>query len=206
MSLKQLGLALRILSKKRGQLTWLTNEKEQMDTQLRSQGVVPHMTQVPWRFDGRTNKGATELFIDGQHYYKGYGNPGSANNNECNNCLIDSMRQCLGLECDRKLVRQDLLHMYGGADGRANVTEMSFLDVENHGREIIKSLYRHNTSGVQSECSIAEFCIIALYANNEGNGNVVGHLTAPNHLVVLHTSMFISIHVCRCNAVCLSAV
>ena len=159
-----------------------------MDTQYQSQGSVPHMTQVKWRVDGRTNQGATKLLINGHHYYIGRGNPGSASNDEYNNCLIDSIRQCLGLECDRKLVRQDLMLIYGRADGRASVTEMSFLDVEHHGQEIIKSWYRHNTSGAQSECTIADFCVIALYATREGNGNVVGHLTAPNHLVVLNTS------------------
>ena len=146
------------------------------------------MTQVQWRFDGRTNQGSTKLLINGHHYYKGRGNPGSASNGEYNNCLIDSIRQCLGLECDRKLVRQDLEVIYARATGRARVTETSYLDVDHHAQDIIRSLFRHNTSGQQSECSIADFCVIALYANREGHGSVVEHLTAPNHLVVLNTA------------------
>ena len=126
--------------------------------------------------------------INGQYYYKGRGNPGSANDNEYNNCLIDSIRQCLGLECDRKLVRQELEVTYGRDSGRARVTEKSYLDVEHHAQAIIGSLYRHNTSGQRSDCSIADFCVIALYVDREGNGSVVGPLTALNHLVVLNTA------------------
>ena len=138
------------------------------------------MTEVPCSFDGRANQGSTKLLINGHHYYKGRGNPGSARIGEYNNCLIDSIRQCLGLECNRKLVRQDLERNYGCASGRAKVTEMSYLDVEHHAQD--------NTSGQQSECNIADFCVVALYANQEGNGSVIGQLTAPNHLVVLNTS------------------
>ena len=159
-----------------------------MDTQDRSQGNVPHMTQVNWSFNGHTKQGSINLLINGHHYYKGRGNPGSASSDEYNNCLIDSIRQCLGLECNRKLVRQDLERNYGCASGRAKVTEMSYLDVEHHAQDIIRSLFRHNTSGQQSECNIADFCVVALYANQEGTGSVVGQLTAPNHLVVLNTS------------------
>ena len=100
----------------------------------------------------------------------------------------DSIRQCLGLESNRKLIRRDLEIIYGSATGRARVTETSYLDVQHHAQDIIQSLYRHNTSGLPSECNISSFCVIALYANREGNGSVVGHLTAPNHLVVLNTS------------------
>ena len=128
-----------------------------MDTQYRSLGNVPHMTQVNWSFNGRTNQGSIKLLINGHHYYKGRGNPGSASIDEYNNCLIDSICQCLGLECNRKLVRQDLERNYGCASGRAKVTEMSYLDVEHHAQDIIRSLCRHNTSGQQSECNIADF-------------------------------------------------
>ena len=54
--------------------------------------------------------------------------------------------------------------------------------------DIIRILYRRNTSGQESECSVGDVCIIALYANREGHGSVVGQLTTPNHLVVLNTA------------------
>ena len=159
-----------------------------MDTQYRAEGNVPHMTQVRWNFNGTTKQKSTKLSINGHQYYKGHGNPGSASIGEYNNCLIDSIRQCLGLECDRKLVRQDLLVMYGQARDRARVTNTSYLDVENHAQAIIRSLYRHNISGQQPECNIPDFCVIALDATHEGNGSVVGQLSAPYHLVLVNTN------------------
>ena len=52
----------------RGQLTWSTTNRERMDTQNRSQGNVPHMTQIQWNFNGRTNQGSIKLLVNGRHY------------------------------------------------------------------------------------------------------------------------------------------
>jgi len=164
--------------KKRGELTWLTNGQEMMDTQYQSEVNVPHMTEVEWSYSG-----SITLKVKGHWYRKG-----SACEDGYNNCLIDSIRQCLGLECDHKRVRDHLIKMYGNRSDRANVTAMSYLDVESHAQAIISSLYRNNTSGEQLKCSINDFCVIALSANQEGNGIVVGNLSAPNHLVVLNFS------------------
>ena len=49
-----------------------------------------------------------------------------------NNCLIDSLRQCLQLTCDRVAVRNDLIRDFGQAAGRAEVTIQSYLDADSH--------------------------------------------------------------------------
>ena len=66
----------------------------------------PHMSQLQWEF---VNDARTELLVDGVAYEKGYGLPGNVGRGEMNNCLIDSLRQCLGdIQCGRNAVRRDL--------------------------------------------------------------------------------------------------
>ena len=124
--------------------------------------------------------------MDGVSYYKGYGDPGRAHEGEHNNCLIDSLRQYVGIVADRKLVRNELVQQYHTAVGRARVTHTSFLDVETHWRAILHCLFKHNTSGAPAQCDITQFCVIALDATNPGNGNVNGNLYASYRLVVMN--------------------
>ena len=118
----------------------------------------------------------------------GHGDPGRAHEDEYDNCLIDSLRQCVGIVADRKLVRDDLMQEFHTAVGRAQVTQTSFLDVESHWRAILQSLFKHNTCGAPAQCDIRQYCVIALDATNPGNGNVNGNLSASNRLVVMNTS------------------
>ena len=98
------------------------------------------------------------------------------------------MRQCVGMYANRFAVRLDLESEFGNAVGRAKVTRRSFLDVEAHWQTILRSLFRHNSSGLPLTCEPQQYCIIALYANGEGNGVVLGSLRAPHRLVVLNNS------------------
>ena len=129
-----------------------------------------------------------KISVDDMPYYVQYGNPGKLSEGEQNNCLIDSLRQCIGMKCDRKLVREDLLRLYEAHAGRANVTFSSFLDVEEHSKSIIRSLFRHNTSGMSPSCNTDDYCVIALYKDKEDHGVVVGTKSARFRLVVLNTS------------------
>ena len=79
-----------------------------MDTMPGTRGAVPHLTQIQWKFDGYTRRSSSKVQVDGAHYYVGHGDPGRAQDGECNNCLIDSLWQCLGITADRKAVRADL--------------------------------------------------------------------------------------------------
>jgi hypothetical protein len=54
-----------------------------------------------------------------------------------NNCLIDSLRQCLGLNSNRVAVRNDLRLEFARADGRSKVSTVSYLDADSHWQAII---------------------------------------------------------------------
>ena len=92
------------------------------------------------------------------------------------------------IEGTKKTVRSDLISEFENEVGRANVTQISFLDVEIHGRAILRSLFRHSSSSQTSSYDSQSYCIIALYAYNVGHGAVVGDRTAPFRLVVLNDS------------------
>ena len=83
--------------------------------------------QVCWRFEKeRTPRGSRRVVVvDDARYTVGYGDPGRAADGEFNNCLIDSLRQCVGIISDRKAVRHALIEEFGSADGRAKVTDTS---------------------------------------------------------------------------------
>ena len=125
-------------------LDWETNEQQSRDTQPGTGGAVPHFSQVVWRFN-TTRRRSAIVEVDGVSYYVGHGDPGRATENESNNCLIDSLRQCIGIHVDRRRVRADLLQEFSAAIGRARVTQGSFLDFESHWRAILQSISRHNT-------------------------------------------------------------
>jgi len=172
----------------RGEISWTANDQELMDTQAGTGGRVPHFSQVEWHFDGFTPRGSRKIVVDGVAYFIGRGDPGRAANGEYNNCLIDSLRQCLGMLSSRPAVRGDLLIEFATAVGRAKVTASSFLDVEAHWRAILHSLFRHNTSGLPLACDVQAYCVVALYANRVGHGVVLGNIRAPNRLVILNNS------------------
>ena len=123
--------------------------------------------------------------MNGVRCVVGYGCPGTPHTKERNNCLIDSLRQCLGIRCDRTLVRQDLLEQFGAAVGSARVTPTNFLDVKEHGRAIVASLLRHQEGTVPAP---QDYCIIALHVSRDGSadhGFVVGNLRAAQTFIVL---------------------
>ena len=170
----------------RGMLPWSVDAQQFLDTQEGTQGQLPHFSQVTWSF---TNPQRTELVVDGLPYRKGYGNPGEASRGEENNCLIDSLRQTLSLQCDRGSVRLDLQSEFGAPDGlewRRHVSHNSYLDIEFHWRAILRSLFRHNSSGLASNCDLEEYCVLALFGNVPGNGTVLGNPNARYRLVIVN--------------------
>lgn len=166
---------------------WEASQEDLRDTLSGTAGALPHRTQVSWDWI----EFKKTLRVDGEVYTVGLGFPGNSWQGEWNNCLIDSLRQCLGnLECDRRLVRQDLIARFGDVpdtDQRLKVSERSFLDIENHWREILCSLFRHNRSGKSTKCDPNEYCILALYSSQTGrHGTVVGSSAAKYRLVIIN--------------------
>ena len=89
----------------RGRLDWtVTNENDIQDTLAGTGGNLPHRSQVASRFV--TN---AIIEVDEVQYDIGYGNP---RNGSANNCLIDSLRQCIGSDADCAKVRADLLREF----------------------------------------------------------------------------------------------
>ena len=121
-----------------GVLAWSANAQELMDTQPGTGGNVPHMTQITWQWDG-----VGVVVVGGRKYDVGYGNPGGHND-----CLIDSLRQCLGFDTDPRRVRADLMEAFADAlDERTRVTANSYLNLDSHWQALLQSLFRHNTIG-----------------------------------------------------------
>jgi hypothetical protein len=105
---------------------------------------------------------------------------------EENNCLIDSLRQCIGVECSRVAVRHDLMEAHRFGLGRAEVSFGSYLDVEEHWKTILTSIFRHQTDVDFLACDINDYCVIALSRQGE-HGVVLGNLTARYRLVIMNT-------------------
>jgi hypothetical protein len=124
--------------------------------------------------------------VRGLAYYVGRGDAGLAINHECNNCLIDSMRQCLGIQhVDRVAVRNDLVNEFQHHSGRAYVQWDSMLDVESHWRAILCSILKHNSSGLHTVCDLQQYCDVALSSNNLDHGDVLGTRDARYTLVMM---------------------
>jgi len=168
---------------RRGQLDWdVPHEEDLMDAQRGTGGSTRRQVNVQLQSDDRI------AVVDNERYIQHYGDPGG-----CNNCLIDSLRQCLGLSADCRLVREDLMRQFRDEpqriDGRVNqryVGPTTFLSVNDHWQSIIRSLFRHNTSNKPTECNIAEFCVISLSSEFRDCGVPLGETTAANRLVVIN--------------------
>ena len=92
------------------------------------------MSQMPWRFTDERE--LDQLEVDGVPYCRRFGNPGQSPKGEgLNNCLIDSLRQCLDIVLNHqeavalgKAVRRDLEAEFDEPldDQRRLVTRASF--------------------------------------------------------------------------------
>ena len=116
---------------------------------------------------------------DGIVYFEGRGVVGAPHTPEQNNCLIDSLRQCLSevhgspSQCDRNLVRADLQKRFplGNAE---HVKFSSFLDVKAHGKAILQSLFAHTTSHRHVDFRLESYCIRAFTRDHQDQGDVIG--------------------------------
>ena len=142
--------------KDRGALQWSTTDNDRMDTLAGTGCTVPHRTQVSWKFTGTTIGRRQQIEVNNHMYYVGHGDSGSEADGERNNCLIDSLRQCIGVPCSRVAVRNDLLVRHPFDEGRARVTADSYLDVAEHWTSILSSIFRHHTAVSPVSASLAD--------------------------------------------------
>ena len=111
---------------RRGVVAWTPSQQDHMDTLAGTNGAIAHRMQISVRY---TDSRRHFLMVDDVQYRVGRGSGAD------NNCLIDSLRQCLNnLECDPDYVRRELLHKFGHLqpDDPAYVGPINFLDAEAH--------------------------------------------------------------------------
>ena len=92
---------------------------------------VPHMRQTDIKFEA---DGTVE--VDRTRF-----RPGGASSESCN-CLIDTLRQALELQCDLAPVREHLKTLF--RDGPGVVRSSNFLELELHWAQVVDAL-AHNT-------------------------------------------------------------
>ena len=88
---------------------------------------VPHMRQMAIEF----NEDGT-VTVEGKRCL-----PGAASSVSCN-CLIDTLRQVLHLQCDLARVRRHLMTLF--PDGPGVVTSSNFLELELHWAQVVDAL------------------------------------------------------------------
>ena len=88
---------------------------------------VPHMRQMAIEFEA---DGTVE--VDEKRFV-----PGDASSESCN-CLIDTLRQVLHLQCDLAVVRRHLMTLF--PDGPGVVTSSNFLELQLHWAEVVDAL------------------------------------------------------------------
>ena len=175
--------------KSRGTFAWDVNEQDARDAEAGTQGNLPHRSQIAYS----SNNHGTEFVVEGIPYRRGRGEPGSDAHGCLNNCLIDSLRQSLGLQCDCTLVRDDLQRAFPDVDpndNRRQVTDRSYLDVRCHWRAILTSLFARSTIASSTSCDPNDYRIVVLSTQGSGgtHGTVEGVYTARHTLVILNDS------------------
>ena len=162
----------------RGVFSWPATQLQLRDANADTRGNVPHCRGFSWGFQF----GSRDLLVvDDVTYLR------TRASSAGNNCLIDSLRQCLKIpDCDCSLVRQDLLQQFGNASGAANVTTWSHLDAESHWKAILASLFRIHAEELATPRDPEQYCVVVLACHREGQGNFLGDAHAAHRLVVMN--------------------
>ena len=105
---------------------------------------VPHMRQMAIEFEA---DGTVE--VDEKRLVAG-----KASSESCN-CLIDTLRQVLHLQCDLAGVRRHLMTLF--PDGPGVVTSSNFLELELHWAQVVDALV-HNTGQSYSSRDFRVVC------------------------------------------------
>ena len=119
--------------------------------------TVPHMFQMDVRRDGAF------FWVDGRKYRRGYAS------GRDNNCLIDTLRQKLGLICNVEWVRSQLQLRFA-EPGLAQVTADNFLTLDLHWESVVDLLFQNSGRSLRSD-AVRIVCVDTQFL---GNGDVRG--------------------------------
>ena len=174
----------RVDLQRRGELPWRAEGRDLQDTLAGTGGSLPHRTQVSWVRVGLTGDGNEIIRVNNAAYRVGFAS------GESNNCLIHSLRQCLGVATQVAAVRQDLFDEYGSCSGEAKVTQTNFLNVNAHWQSVVKSIFRRSeVHQPESEIDIQQFSVLALsrgQGEQQEHGVWLGSPDAPHTLIVMN--------------------
>ena len=127
------------------------------------------MNQLCWRLLPKLDAYSVQVVeIEDRRFYVGRASGKS------NNCLIDTLRQKLDLDCSLEFVRRHLVIKF--PHGEQQVTEGNFLDLRSHWCEVINSLGEAADRPLNAD----NFSVACIDLTFEGNGDVVG--TGPTTL------------------------
>ena len=130
---------------------------------------VPHFAQMRVVVAGRRFRLGEQLYDRGVATGAG------------NNCLIDTLRQALGVPCDMDFVRAELMRRFPA--GPARVTERSFLDLRDHWESVLTCMSISYQAMGHAPIDVATLKIACVDADFPENGDVVG--TGARHLHIL---------------------
>ena len=153
-------------------------------------GQLPHRTELRWQLLGIDPRSQARIVsIVGQNYLLGH-----ASGAGCN-CLVDSLRQCLGMVVDVGAIRRDLREEFptacgagcawrGGSCERGcmKVYDMNYLTTD-HWEAVIRLSGRHSILG-PIELDAADSCVRVVELTWAGHGSVLGNPAAPRQLTI----------------------
>ena len=141
---------------------------------------MPHMSQTAWGYDGNET-----IIVNEQRYRRG-----RASGHQ-NNCLLDTLRQKLGLVVNVEVVRDELQRRF--PSGLAFVGKSNYLTLDYHWMAAIDLLFQADTSGMP-KLDHRRFRIICVDLRYIGNGDVVGE--GPREVIIAreNANHFIPLH------------
>ena len=170
-----------------GQLEWQPDDQDIQDCFPGTKGSLPHRQQLEWSLSERFGTGECLVTVEGKIFISGHAT--SAN---CN-CLIHTVAQALGVECDLSAVRSALMLRH--TSGPAKVTARNYLTLDAHWEDVVHFVSWHAV-GCSDLVPSSDFCLRCIDLAHPGHGDVVGEPGAPrallfaredgNHFVPLH--------------------
>lgn len=148
-----------------GQLSWQPDDRDILDCVPGSGGRLPHRSQFDWTLNERFSTGECLVTVDGVSYITGH-----ATSADCN-CLIHTVAQVMGLECDLSAVRQALMLKH--PSGPDAVRERNYLTLGTHWKDVVHFVAWHAVDG-PGLVPADDFYLRCIDLANPGHGEVVG--------------------------------
>ena len=170
------------------------SDRDLLDTRMLQQelgGRLKHRTEFQWRRVGRDDNGQRVVHVDGNYYFLG------TSDGSQNDCLIHSLRQCLGINANVAAVRNDLMQEFQVTCGPAchhtgffctasctKVYARNYL-CDDHWDAVLRLLGKHCATG-SVDLDPTNFCVRILELTWVSNGVVLGNPDAhhPHRLTI----------------------